>query len=276
MPLAALPWACLALAAWAAGQPRLRLQAAPGLPFDEQQLVDALALRAQLAGAEAAGDLAVAVEPSGPGRVAIAVAGRRVEAEVGASTGADAARLVALLVVDAAQPPLVFEGEPAPRPGRLSLFLAPAVNLGLSDAGVSLEPTAGVGWQVTREGRLLASLGYARARAVDRKGTELMVLDTVPVRAGVGWLLGPVELAGGLVVRGFRAGAEQRTLGARPGAWLEASWSLPLSGPLRPFLLAALDGHLERLELRRSGRPLLSAGYLAPWLGVGVSWRRSR
>jgi hypothetical protein len=272
LPQRALVWAGLTLlgAGSARAAPPLRLQQAAGLPFDEQELVEAVALRAAVA-PTAPGAVTVAVEPGDAGRVAIGVDGRRIEADVGGRTGPEAARLVALLLVDATRPPLALERAPAPP--RASWSLLPAVNLGLSDAGASLEPTAGFGWRLGPRTRLLASLGYARARVIDRAGAGVMTLDTLPVRVGAGAMAGPIELQAGLVGRGYRAAAITAALGVRAGAWVGAAWALPLGGPLRPFLLAALDAHPQRLELRRAGQPLLAAGYFAPWAGVGLAWR---
>lgn len=271
LPRRALGWVGLALVAGPArADPSLRVQQAAGLPFAEEELVEALALRAPVAPAHARDAVTVAVEPSGAGRVAIDVQGRRVEAEVGERTGPEAARLVALLVVDAARPPLSLER--APDPARASWFAAPMFNLMLTDAGTSLEPTVGLGWRLGRRARLLLSLGYARARVVDRSGAGVMTLDTVPVRAGAGVTAGPIELQAGLVARGYRAAALTSALGARPGAWAGAVWAVPLRGPWRPFVIAALDAHPQRLELRRAGQPLLSAGYLSPWVGAGLAF----
>ena len=100
-----------------------------------------------------------------------------------------------------------------------------------------------------------------------------MTFDTLPVRAGAGLALGPLELQAGLLARPYRAAAVISALGMRPGAWAAAVWAVPLRGPLRPFLIAALDAHPQRLELRRAGRTLLLAGHLAPWAGVGLAWQ---
>jgi hypothetical protein len=116
------------------------------------------------------------------------------------------------------------------------------------------------------------SLGYARARAVDRAGARVMTFDTVPLRAGVAWSAGSFAVQAGLLARGFRASAVVATLGTRQGGWAAASWALPLRSSLRPFAIVALDAYAEKLRLERAGRPVLSAGYLAPWAGIGLAW----
>jgi hypothetical protein len=279
MPLAVLPrrllaWVGLAVLAAhpAVGAPLLRVRQAAGLPFDEQELLEAVALRAAVAPDAAPGAVTVAVEPSGAGRVTIGVEGRQVEAELGRRTGAEAARLVALLVVDATRPPLLLERAVGPRE-TITVFLAPAVNFALTDAGPSLEPALGLGWPLGRRTHLLVSLGYARARVVDRAGDGVMTFDSLPVRAGAALAAGPIDLQGGLLARGYRAAAVTSAVGLRAGAWLGAAWSIPLPGPVRPFLGAGLDAHPEKLELRRAGRTLLSAGHLAPWAGLGLAWK---
>jgi hypothetical protein len=262
----------LALAARADGrQPPLRLDQAAGLPFERDELAEAVALRAPLT-AESAGAVTVAITSGGPGRVAIGSGGRRVEAEVGNRTGREAARLVALLVIDVSRSAPAEEEAAEVAPARLSLFLAPSLNFGLSDAGVSLEPALGLQWRLAGPLGLVLSLGYARAQAVDRGGARVMTFDSVPIRAGLVRALGPFGLQAGLLVRGFRASAAVSTLGARQGGWAAATWSLPLKGTLRPFAIVALDAYTERLRLDRAGRPVLSAGYLAPWAGLGLAW----
>jgi hypothetical protein len=253
-------------------QAQVRLEQGAGLPFDESELVEAVALRAP-AQAAANGVVTVAVTPSGPGRVAIDTGGRRIEAEVGPRTGREAARLVALLVIDVSLPSLALaEERGAPAPGRLSLFATPCLNFGLSDAGVSFEPTLGMQWRLADRLGLVLSLGYARALAVDRAGARVLTFDTVPLRAGLAWSVGSFGLQAGLLARGFRAAGVVAALGTRQGGWAAASWSLPLRGALRPFAIVALDAYAEKLRLDRAGRPMLSAGYLAPWAGLGLAW----
>jgi hypothetical protein len=233
-----------------------------GLPFTEAELRDALALRLSGAGA---GD-GVVVSAAEAGRVRLARGGQQVDIWIGERRSEDAARLVALLVVDALRP------VPVASPGRWSLFLAPGVNAGLSDAGASFEPTAGVGLRLVGGAQLLLSVGYARARARAGAGTRLLTLDTVPLRLGGGLRVGPVELQAGALARAHLASGAITRLGLRPGAWASLLWRVPVRGALWPYLALGCDALLERLELRLAGRPALTSGNLAPWAAAGVGW----
>jgi hypothetical protein len=193
-----------------------------------------------------------------------------VEAQLGEKTGPEAARLVAVLLVDVVRSPLRIEASPPV--GAFSVLLAPALSFAVSDGTASFEPTLGVGLRLTDRVRLLLTVGYARAEVADKTGALALILDTVPARAGLGLAVGPFELQAGALARGFRAAAVSSTLGVRPGGWLAAVWPLPLALPVRPFVIVAADLYAERLELRRSGQRLLTAGHLAPWAGLGLAW----
>jgi hypothetical protein len=263
----AVRWGVALLVLLAAGLARaggLRVQDA-GLPFTEAELREAVALR--LSGAPA-GD-SVVVSAGEAGRVRLERGDRRDEVWIGARRSEDAARLVALLVVDALRtaPPV-----PAVSPARWSVFLAPAVNAGLSDAGASFEPTAGVGLRLSARTRLLLSAGYGRAQARGASGVPRLTLDTVPVRLGAGVRLGPIEAQGGALARGHRASGAITRLGVRAGGWAALLWRVPVRGALWPYLALGCDLHLERLELRLGGRPALASGNLAPWAAAGVAW----
>jgi hypothetical protein len=256
LPMLVLLWSGLARAGG------LKVQGA-GLPFTEEELREAVALRLPGAGA---GD-GLVVTPAEPGRVRLERAGRQVDVWIGERQGEDAVRLVALVVVDVLRPaPVVATGPPA----RWSLFLAPGVNAGLSDAGASFEPTAGVGLRLTDRTRLVLAFGYARAQA--NLGARRLTLDTIPVRLGAGVRVGPVELQAGALARGHLAAGDVAQLGVRPGGWAAVLWRVPVRGALWPYLSLGCDALLERLELRLGGRPALASGNLAPWAAAGVGW----
>jgi hypothetical protein len=260
----------LAMAVPAQGRElRVRLEQVSALPFREEELVAALALRLP----EIPGPFTVTVVPAGLNRVAVEAGGRRLEIETGDQTGREAARLVAVLVVDVvAKGPGAGQGAGARRPGRLSAFVAPGVGFAISDAGATFAPVAGAGWRLGGRTRALLSIGYARSRVEDGAGTEVISLDAFPVRAGLGVRVGPIEVQGGGLVQGFRVSGRASRTGMRPGGWLAASWTMPGGGWARPFLAAGTDLLAEGLELRAAGRPLLSAGHLAPWAAAGLAF----
>jgi hypothetical protein len=255
-------WAALARAS----PVRVRVEQEADLPFAADELRAAVALRLPERG-EA---LEVTVAPAAPGRVVLDARGRRMDLWIGDRTGGEAARLVAILIVDAVRAPVELGDLPPPR-GRWSLFLAPAVGL-FTDAGVSFEPTAGLGWSLGRRGRLLLSLGYARALVEDPRGRLMVAVEVVPVRAGAGLSAGPLELQAGVVAQGYRAVAGTARTGVRPGGWLALACWLPGTRWARPFLAAGADLYGQRLELRLDGRPALTAGQVGPWAALGVTF----
>jgi hypothetical protein len=257
---------------------QVRVAQEAGLPFAANQLRDAVALRVP-AVADRDAPIDVTVAPSAPGRVLLDAPGRRLDLWIGELTGGEAARLVAILIVDAVRPPVVLENLEvvAPRPPRLSFYVSPAVNFALTDAGVSFEPNAGVGWALGSRVRLLLSLGYARAVANDPAGNRLATLDVVPVRAGVGVRVGPLEMQGGGLVQGSRAtglGGMVAETYVRPGGWVAVALPLRATGLVRPFLAAGVDGSPGSTEIRIKTQRVLSQGSVAPWAAVGLGFFR--
>src|SRR5262245_47443094 len=79
---------------------RVRLVLSQGLPFSSGELVAAAALRVPLAVEGDPGALAVSIAKAGEDRIKIATSSRSREILLGGRAGADAARLVAVLMVD--------------------------------------------------------------------------------------------------------------------------------------------------------------------------------
>jgi hypothetical protein len=280
-----------------AGLPAVRIQVGAGLPFGEAELRRLVDVRLSTPPAEACAE--VRVEAGEGGVVVVTCSDRRGEVWIGERAPEDAARTVAVVLADlvtaAPAVPVPARAAPAPEaavvarvepvatpppaPPRLSLWLAPGLSAGGAGAGAAFEPRAGVGWALGPRLRMLLDLGFAHASGTELKSAAAVAIDTVPLRAGVGLALGPLELQAGAVGRGFRAHSGSAQLGARSGGWAAGVWA-PRSSSSRAarsftlFVTVGLDAYLQKLEIRVDDRPALSAGRLAPWAAVGVAWGR--
>jgi hypothetical protein len=288
----------------------VKLVLLPGLPFTDRDLRAATELRVSVGGVEDVAATEVTVASAGPGRVTIATAARSRDVFLGARAGAEAARLVAVLIVDMlgehptlptlptapVQTAARDEPEATAKAGdsttnaaatataaasprtlrRLSVAAFSSVNLALTDAGPSFEPSATLAWSLSPAWRVSLSVGYAQARALDPTGAELVSFRTVPVRAGVGYGYRWLELAAGPLGRAYWTSGVGNTRGMAFGGWLALRASLPVRWAIRPSLIGGIDARVERLELRAAGRSLISAGYVSPWIGIGIGWGEDR
>ena len=152
------------------------------------------------------------------------------------------------------RPPLRGRGSATPlvsttaaRPvatSRWSLRVAAGAAWGSSD-GVTLEPMAGAGWSPSPRVRLGIDLGFGATLPRRPRRPPVAVVDSVPLRAGVGFALGGGRLEAGAALRAYRAHAASSQLGLREGAFVAATWMLP-----RLVLVASL-----RLGRRRPLAP---------------------
>ena len=219
--------------------PTVRVVPGSALPFGAEELERLVRLRARelVTCACPAVDIAT---PQGapPGLVTVSCPDRRAEVAVDGRTGVEAARQVAIVLIDLA----TAQAASAPRPGsatplvsttaarpvatsRWSLRVAAGAAWGFSD-GVTLEPMAGAGWSPSPRVRLGIDLGFARHSAQTPKATSVAVVDSVPLRAGVGFALGGGRLEAGAALRAYRAHAASSQLGLREGAFVAATWIL--------------------------------------------------
>jgi hypothetical protein len=186
----------------------VRLEGA-ALSFSAAELAAAVGLRLTLAPAAAVGATPVVVTSPSPGQVAIASGWRRRAIDVAGAPAAEAARLVALMIVDLVRPevalpaPASIPGPPpavpapaaadtpppaaasavvaarraplpspaAPRlPPRLTLAAAMGIATGTTDAGASASPTVEARLALGSRARLVLAAAFDRAEALVRDG----------------------------------------------------------------------------------------------------------
>ncbi|HVR63461.1 MAG TPA: hypothetical protein VMU50_16285 [Polyangia bacterium] len=272
-----------------AGDPpiRLAIDGDTELPFSSDELRAAVDARLPLArGAGDADAVLVRVSPARtPGRVLVAGIAATVDVPTAGKPPAEAARLVALAVVDvtraaprapdaaatiAARPPAA----PAARVGgRFAAALYPGASTGLGGGAIAFEPTADLSLGLGGAGsvwRLGLSVGFARASASWMDST--FTLSTLPLRLGARWRWRRIELGGGAVARLYDTGGLDGGRGAMLGGFASVGTSGPLAGRIRWTVLAAGDAYREQTVFRAAGQPVLSSGPLVFWLGVGAAF----
>ncbi len=255
---------------------RLRVVAEPPLPFSEEELAAAVALRLPLT--EGPRGLQVLVGGSGPGRVRLAAAGRERQAWIGERRGPAAARVVALLVVDLARAErlptaalsLAGGDGTAASTGRWELGLTGGLDLGVADVGPVFSPGGHLRWALGPRLGVVGRLSYAGARAELRGTGEAVSLHALPARVGLTARAGRFVAEAGAAVRLLITnGLARRTL-ARTGAFVAMQVELARLEGVAAFAFGALDAYGSKLEVRVAGRPVLASGYVAPVVGLGL------
>lgn len=289
----------------AAGQDTpVRLIIPPGapLPFSAGELQSAVQARLPVATSDETTATPVRVAPGlAVDAVSVSVADGRQDVWVAGKGAAEAARLVALAVVDLTRPPPApaleaaaigaAEGAVLRKPAspplsprtpmpRLTLGLFPGLSSGLGGGVAAFEPTleltvararSGTGAGVGESGWALAlSAGYARTSAAWR--TQEFRLTTLPVRLGARWTWRALEVTGGGAARVYDTGGLDGGRGALLGGFASVGASGPIGRGVRWAALAGCDLYQEKLVFRAAGTPVLSTGPLIIWLGVGARW----
>jgi hypothetical protein len=295
------PVVLLALAVQAsapAAAVRLVVQDAATLPFTPALLEAAVEARQPVArGAAAAAAPAVVVRSLGAGWVAIEGSSRRQQLAVHGRAAPEAARLVALAVLDVLRPELSL-APPAAAPaaavartappvptapgGRrhgLDLSLLPGASFGFDSGAASFEPTAALTWWSGHQlaggnTGLTAELAFNRAAAhIDQRR---FTLDTLPARLGARWGRRWFDAGGGLVLRSYRTGGLDGGSGAVPGGFLSMRAGASLGRGVRALAALSCDLVTQRLDFRAAGLTMMSTRHAIPWLGLGLAWQGSR
>lgn len=268
---------------------RLTLHQPGDLPFSSEQLV--MAVEARLPVVRAADTVAapVRVQPAGTlGAVVVETAAGRLEVAVGGRQPTEAARLVALAIVDVTRPPpsaaVVTKAAPgAPAAGRAALFgvaVVPGLSVGLNGRTASFEPTADLVLALGQRGNTTAtatiwglglSLGFARATAPWRD--HELALSTFPARLGPRVRWHQLELGAGAAARMYSTTGLDGGWGTLLGGFATVGISGALAGGVRWTALAACDVYREKVVFRAAGDPVMTAGPFVFWLGVGARWQ---
>jgi hypothetical protein len=274
------------------------------LPFTREELLEAVSIRAPVAAMVDPTAFIVAVEAT-PEGVQVRSASRAETLSVEGRVGKEAARVVALVVVDLWREPVNAPAAPttpaivapASSEGRLSIAVTAGNQLQLTNAWPDWELGASATVRRLR-GRWLAAFqtGYSRATSTDdpvvrNTFAPPVVLHTVPVRLGLGrpwrygtWAAGPLVRV--YFARGSDSGPDTATSenGALPGAFAAASTRLGIGGPWALAFSVGLEVYPLTREIKRAGVELppnrnrrfvyvLETNHFAPWLSAGIQWR---
>jgi hypothetical protein len=252
----------LACAAPAARAEVPTIDIGPGAGIDVVLLHDALRGRI-----ETAGTLPLVHIDAIPGGVAIAVAGRRREVPLDGATGREAARLVALAMVDLLGEPAAADGADGDRSNDVVARPAPSVEVGVH-GGASrwsgLLATAGVDVVVHADGHLIGIEAAAGSLV-----TGALHLDAGFVRASAVARRGVFEARGSLVAAPLRVGDGDGDTTLLFGVGASVSARLPLTSMACVVVSGGADLFATRTEYAVGGMPVAATPWLAPWMTLG-------
>ena len=243
------------------------------LPFSQAELHEALALRVRAS-------VPIEVTATTGGDAIVRVGDKQRTVELGDSRGPAAARRVALAVAD-----LTTDVDPLPAPAirsaapppdtpsrtRLSLLAGPA-------GGSNLD---GVRFQVALDARLrlvsglgvFGSAGYAPGPDAAVDGIAIS-LRSVPLRLGLLWQLGALELRLGAVAAPYWLdGAMTSPSGIVAGGGVSALYAIDLAPQLDLVLAAGADAFANRDAFQIHGTNALATNRIATWGALGLGWR---
>jgi hypothetical protein len=278
----------------------IRLIVLGALPFTEGELVDAVAIRLPL---DAEAKRTVSVRPAGEDAVSIEVESKRRVIVLLGDRGAQAARRVALAILDLALdaadlPPLGPESRLKP---------APTTSVAVTNPALHIEPSH---W--TARARIAALGGASRAAATDAtinvsgiidgsialaeslrlgfgagytRGTRTSIdafalsLDSFPLRAGLSYVLPTPQIeirASGIVTPYAVSAGPASTSGANAGAELALLYFQPISDDLDAAAAIGVDGYATRDEFHVHGKSAFATERVAVWAAIGVAWEIGR
>jgi hypothetical protein len=244
------------------------------LPFSRAELEGALRARRPLLGVLSS--VEVRAEESGRTLVRVGAAERAVDWD--GRTGEEAARLVAVLVLDLARadapmtvssPPSSASAGGAGRRVRVGLTMVSPFD----QEGVvaHLEPTLDLAVDVTTWGvAAFVAAGYRRVAAATDAGA--LDMDEVPLRAGLAYGRRWLELRLCALARPYAVGGAGMYRGTIWGGGVSAATRWPVSRRLVVVLAAGLDVSRSRMIFSIDQQPVLSTAWIAPWLGAGLAW----
>jgi hypothetical protein len=278
------------LAGRIAGADPLAVRTSGTLPFTQGELEAALALRADLATSDTSTRLVATV--SGDSTTAhIAVIGREREVALDHQVGVDAARVVALAVLDLAAdqldpPALAPLVPPAPIVRERAPVATPIAPRGESTWGLGVWGVAG-----TQLGSPLAGVvELAAPIATDLRATlsvgvpprSVLGADAhvrvIPLRLAAAWRavalpLGALELRAGATAAVIATSASRSDTSTIFGGGGAVVWRLPIGAHTGPTIFAGggVDAFASARDYRVAGMPIGTTDRIAVWAGVGVA-----
>jgi hypothetical protein len=275
------------------------------LPFSDAEIHRALLARLPPPGGDPgeAGLPPVKVEPSGAGAVTVHVGPRSRLVTVGKRLGADAARVVALVIADlvsedtettstadaAAAPSVTVAGPPIAPPSRVDVVVGPPREPTPRVHRLSLTAGAAKGTgdeePLTRtlDVDLVLPLGDGPLRFAPSVGLTLMPTHNSGnvaaasftggvVRALGGASFGHVDLLAGPVVSPYGIGGAMPYIGVLFGGEALARLTVPIWDRLRLVGAARVDAFADRARVHFADGSTFATPWLQLGLAVGVAW----
>jgi hypothetical protein len=259
-------------------------------PVSAGEVQAALALRASLVTESTVDAVDVVVTSPEPGQLEITTEGRLRRVELGAATGADAARLAALIIVDvvrsgagpfpAPAPVTGTATRPPPATGGSRWAVAASVGLGVrtTDAGPGLAPGLELRLALGGRGRVLLAGAFERAEVAIDGGARggVLAMTSIPVRAAAGLRFGWAEVRAGVVARPYWLTGIDARSGTQWGGFVAGVAELPTHGPLAAFAVAGVDLVPRPVAFVVGEQRILTFQTFAPFFAVGGVWRGRR
>ncbi len=219
----------------------------------------------------------VEVRAAGAGDAEIRINGKTRVVRLDGKTGSQAARRLALAIVDLAlaeaQPPALPPPPPRDEP-RAVLTVWPTVGVGNSGTQVWASGRVGASVRLWHFLRATVAVGYGGGPSASIDGVDVN-LQTLPLRVG---LAGrppyfPVEVRLDAVVEPYwaRAAGSVRASGAVGGAGVAALFHLPRHKRVQAVVATGLDVFASQVELTVHGQSALSTERVIVWAGVGLA-----
>ena len=263
--------------------PVLQLRCAGELPFTQQELTEALALRVP---EQPAVGYIVEVSARGGNLVEVSLGERRRAVYLGDRRSSAASRWVALAVVDLitqeAAPPLLPQTLPlAPRlpPPRLLFLFYPTIGLSLAENPVFASGGLSGSLRLYRGLRWTTDVGYGGSPKAKLHEVEVD-LQELPLRSGPAWHLqrAPLEIRLSAVaipywIRAAASPGETQYVGVVAGGSAALLAYLPLYQRLLAMVALGVDLLATRAEFLVRGQPAFDTARFTAWLSAGLALR---
>lgn len=269
--------------AWAAGGRSMRVVVQGALPFDQAELERALSLRIPVMRLPGQGELPSAlVRALPPHRAVIIVGTSRRFVSLKDLAGGDAARIVALLILDLTsnlqiqsrpqgKEPVPQEPPPPVTSDFIYVGISPRLSLGARQWAPAFEPTVDLAVKVSRLFLVFVEGGFTWTSAGD--GDKKLTLMEVPVRVGAGLRYRWFEARLGGVLRPYWISGAGNDSGVLAGAGVGLHFRRSLTDWLAGYLALGLDLLTPRKEFRVDGANVITTSWALPWVGLGAGWQ---
>ena len=251
----------------------LGLHVSGPLPFSTAELHEALALRVRPS-------VPVEVVASPAGDAIVRVGDKERTVALGDTRGPVAARRVALAVADLAtdvdplpQPSLRSAAPPPDTPSRARVSLLAGPSGGSNLDGVRFAAAIDVRLRLVSGFGVYGGVGYMPGPDAAVDGIAVG-LRSAPLRLGLSWQAGALELRAGAVAQPYWLDGMMTTrTGMTAGGTVSALYSLDLAPSLDLVLAAGADAFANRDQFDVHGTAAIATNRIATWAALGIGWR---